>query len=161
MVTGRRTGGGVRARGEGAVADVGCGNGVLGLSLAADNPAARVTFCDVSSLAVQSARANVADHDRQPERHDFHLGNGLEGVDKHFELILLNPPFHRGHAVDDRVARGLFRQAARRLVPGGELRVVANQHLGYQRPLGKLFPRVETVARNAKFVIFRCIKDTR
>ncbi|MBL4722177.1 MAG: methyltransferase, partial [Alcanivorax sp.] len=52
----------------------------------------------------------------------------------------------------------LFRQAARRLAPGGELRVVANQHLGYQRPLGKLFPRVDTVARNAKFVIFRCIK---
>ena len=122
------------------------------------NPAARVTFCDVSFLAVESARANVADHDRQPERHHFHLGNGLEGIDKQFDLILLNPPFHRGHAVDDRVARGLFRQAARRLAPGGELRVVANQHLGYQRPLGKLFPRVDTVARNAKFVIFRCIK---
>uniref|UniRef100_UPI0035A2C221 methyltransferase n=1 Tax=Alloalcanivorax venustensis TaxID=172371 RepID=UPI0035A2C221 len=47
-----------------------------------------------------------------------------------------------------------------RLAPGGELRVVANQHLGYQRPLGKLFPRVDTVARNAKFVIFRCIKGS-
>lgn len=145
---------------SGEVADLGCGNGVLGLSLAADNPAARVTFCDVSFLAVESARTNVVDHDPQPERHHFHLGNGLEGIDKQFDLILLNPPFHRGHAVDDRVARGLFRQAARRLAPGGELRVVANQHLGYQRPLGKLFPRVDTVARNAKFVIFRCIKGS-
>ena len=85
---------------------------------------------------------------------------GIRELDKQFDLILLTPPSHRGHAVDDRVARGLFRQAARRLAPGGELRVVANQHLGYQRPLGKLFPRVDTVARNAKFVIFRCLKGS-
>src|SRR5699024_1984424 len=107
----------------GPVADLGCGNGVLGLSLAARNPDARMTFCDVSWLAVESARMNAealfgADHG-----HDFHLGHGLDGVDRAFKHILLNPPFHRGHAVDDRVARTLFRHARRHVLPGGELRV--------------------------------------
>lgn len=86
----------------GPVADLGCGNGVLGLSLAADNPRARVTFCDVSWLAVDSARQNTAALFGADHGHRFHLGHGLDGVETSFEHILLNPPFHRGHAVDDR-----------------------------------------------------------
>ena len=141
----------------GRVADLGCGNGVLGLSLAADNPEARVTFCDVSWLAVDSARHNAealfgADHG-----HEFHLGHGLDGVDEPFDQVLLNPPFHRGHAVDDRVARTLFRHAHRHLRPGGELRVVANRHLPYWRPLAKLFGQAEVLAENEKFRIYRCV----
>ncbi|MEC8879491.1 MAG: methyltransferase, partial [Pseudomonadota bacterium] len=97
---------------SGEVADLGCGNGVLGLSLAADNPSARVTFCDVSFLAVESARTNVVDHDRQPERHHFHLGNGLEGIDKQFDLILLNPPWHRRPPGGARVGPRRVRPAA-------------------------------------------------
>lgn len=141
----------------GRAADLGCGNGVLGLSLAADNPEARVTFCDVSSLAVDSARHNAETLFGAEHGHRFHLRHGLDGVDEAFDLILLNPPFHRGHAVDDRVARTLFRHAHRQLAPGGELRVVANQHLPYWRPLAKLFGQAEILARNEKFVIYRCV----
>lgn len=143
----------------GEVADLGCGNGVLGLAVAADNPDARVTFCDESFLAVASARANARTLFGEVNSHRFHLGNGLDGLDTRFDLILLNPPFHRGHAVDDQVARTLFRHARRHLAPGGELRVVANRHLEYARPLRKLFGRVETMAGNAKFVIQRCAVD--
>lgn len=141
---------------SGEVADLGCGNGVLGLALAADNPDARVTFCDESFLAVASARANARALFGEAHGHRFHLGNGLDGLRTRFDLILLNPPFHRGHAVDDQIARTLFRHARRQLAPGGELRVVANRHLDYRRPLGKLFGKVEIVAGNAKFVIQCC-----
>ncbi|ASK33834.1 SAM-dependent methyltransferase [Alcanivorax sp. N3-2A] len=140
----------------GDVADLGCGNGVLGLALAADNPAARVTFCDESALAVESARANAEALFGPSHRHRFHLGNGLDGLQQQFNLIVLNPPFHRGHAVDEQVARTLFRHARRHLAPGGELRVVANRHLRYQRPLAKLFEQVEVIASNSKFLIYRC-----
>lgn len=146
---------------QGEVADLGCGNGVLGLALAADNPAARVTFCDESALAIDSARANVAKLGGDPHRYQFHLGHGLDDLERSFDLILLNPPFHRGHALDEQVARTLFRHAARGLAAEGELRVVANRHLAYQPPLGKLFRRVEILAGNAKFVIYRCRQSRR
>lgn len=141
---------------DGDVADLGCGNGVLGLAVAADNPNARITFCDESFLAVASARDNARAVLGEAHHHRFHLGNGLDGLEQQFDLILLNPPFHRGHAVDDQVARTLFRHAKRQLVPGGELRVVANRHLDYRRPLEKAFGQVEQLAGNAKFVIYRC-----
>lgn len=144
----------------GEVADLGCGNGVLGLALAASNPQARVTFCDESWSAVASARENaemlaVADG----SDHEFHLGNGLDGLDRQFDLVLLNPPFHRGHAVDDQVARTLLRHAARHLSADGEVRIVANRHLDYRHPLERLFAQMEVLASNAKFVIYRCTRS--
>ncbi len=45
---------------EGAVvADLGCGNGVLGLALLKQQPEAKVIFTDDSYMAVASARASV------------------------------------------------------------------------------------------------------
>ncbi len=140
----------------GEVADLGCGNGVLGLALAAGNPRARVTFCDESWSAVACARENAEAVLGKDHGHDFHLGNGLDGLQRQFDLILLNPPFHRGHAVDDQVARTLFRHAARHLSADGEVRIVANRHLDYRRLLERLFARTEVLANNTKFIIYRC-----
>lgn len=139
---------------DGDICDLGCGNGVIGMMVLQQNPAARLWCCDESALALASARDNIgrAFPDRQVQ---FHLGNGLDGLDQQFDLILLNPPFHRGHAVDDSVARMLFRHARRHLKPDGELRVIGNSHLGYGALLKKLFGKVGQIARNDKFTIYQ------
>jgi len=137
------------------VADLGCGNGVIGLSLLQAHPSSHLVFCDESWLALQSARDNVARY--CPESTcDFHLGDGLAEYDERFDLILLNPPFHEGHVVGDHVARRLFRQSKQALNTGGELRVIGNRHLGYHKLLGKLFGKVEVLGSNQKFVVWRC-----
>lgn len=137
------------------VADLGCGNGVIGMAVLKANPAARVTFCDESWLALESARDNVSRYFSDAESH-FHLGDGLAGLEQRFDCILLNPPFHDGYVVGDHVARRLFNQAARALVPGGELRVIGNRHLGYHKVLARRFTSVTVLASNAKFVVWRC-----
>ena len=136
----------------GPIADLGCGNGVIGMVAAQRNPGVPVTFCDVSWLALQSARENMARWLPQAPA-QFHLGNGLEGLDTRFALILLNPPFHRGHAVDDSVARMLFAQAAKRLLPGGVLQVTGNRHLRYDVLLKRHFTTVTQVGGDRKFVV--------
>jgi 23S rRNA (guanine1835-N2)-methyltransferase len=142
----------VPAEVSGSICDLGCGNGVIGMMALQRNPQARVTFCDESALAVASARANVRRY--FPDRATgFHHGNGLDGLEQQFDLILLNPPFHRGHAVDDSVARMLFRHARRHLNPGGRLRVIGNSHLDYGSVLRRQFSQVQQVARNNKFTI--------
>lgn len=139
---------------DGDICDLGCGNGVIGMMALRQNPSARLWCCDESALALASARDNITRTfpDRQVQ---FHLGNGLDGLDQKFDLILLNPPFHRGHAVDDSVARMLFRHARRHLKPGGMLRVIGNNHLAYGEVLKKQFGRVSQVARNSKFTIYQ------
>ena len=137
------------------VADLGCGNGVIGLALLQAHPDSHLVFCDESWLALQSARDNVARYCPESTS-EFHLGDGLAGCDERFDLILLNPPFHEGHVVGDHVARRLFRQAKQALNAGGELRVIGNRHLGYHKLLGKLFTKVEVLGSNQKFVVWGC-----
>lgn len=137
---------------QGDICDLGCGNGVIGMMALQQNPAARLWSCDESALALASARDNIGR--TFPGREvQFHLGNGLDGLQQQFDLILLNPPFHRGHAVDDSVARVLFRHARRQLKPGGVLRVIGNAHLDYVTTLRRQFGKVDQVARNSKFII--------
>lgn len=135
------------------VLDLACGNGVLGLTALAGNPALSVTFSDVSSQAVVSARDNVAAAFPEAEV-TFHHNDGIPEDAGHFELILLNPPFHEGGVVGDHIALRLFRQVARHLGPGGRMLLVGNRHLGYHRSLRRFFSTVRQLDADPKFVVF-------
>ncbi len=141
-----------------AIIDLACGNGVLGIVAAGQNPEAKLSFADESFMAIASARENF--QRAFPEREaEFRIGDGLSEFDNDSaELILCNPPFHQQHTVGDRIAQGMFRHSKRVLKKGGELWVVANRHLGYHLSLKKLFGNVEVVASNPKFVILRSVK---
>ncbi|MEY1662020.1 class I SAM-dependent methyltransferase [Isoalcanivorax beigongshangi] len=145
---------------DGTIADLGCGAGILGIAAGLRNPQAKLLFCDESSQAIESARHN-ATAQLGAERVAFHLGHGLDGIDTPLDLILLNPPFHRGHAVDDAVARMLFRQAADHLAADGALWVVGNRHLAYGNVLKRHFADVEQVAGDRKFIVWRARQSRR
>jgi len=135
--------------------DLGCGTGVVGTVLARRDPAVEVTFVDDSALALASARAtwerNLGD---RPAR--FVHGDGLldpEPID--CDLVCVNPPFHRDHAVGDATAWRMFVEARERLAPGGELLVVGNRHLAHHAKLARLFGRrrVEVVGSDPAYVV--------
>lgn len=91
---------------EGEIVDLGCGNGVIGLTLLDKNPQAKVVFVDESPMAVASSRLNVETN--MPEaldRSEFMINNALSGVEPfRFNAVLCNPPFHQQHALTDNVA---------------------------------------------------------
>ncbi|CAD5107917.1 methyltransferase [Zestomonas carbonaria] len=144
--------------GNARVADLGCGNGVLGIACALTNPEARLTLVDESYMAVQSAAENWrAALGERPV--DIHAADGLAGqpVDS-LDVVLCNPPFHQQQVVGDFLAWRMFQQARAALVTGGELWIVGNRHLGYHAKLKRLFRGVEQVAANPKFVVLRARK---
>lgn len=147
-----------RALGELRVADLGCGNGVLGIVYALHNPQAQLTLVDESYMAVQSARENwQAVHGERPA--EIRAGDGLaEQASASLDLVLCNPPFHQQQVVGDFLAWRMFTQARTALAKGGELWIVGNRHLGYHQKLKRLFGKVEQVAATPKFVILRAIK---
>ncbi|WP_312925902.1 23S rRNA (guanine(1835)-N(2))-methyltransferase RlmG [Atlantibacter hermannii] len=145
---------------EGEMADLGCGNGVIGLTLLAQNPQAQVTFVDESYMALASSRLNVENNlpDALP-RCEFVVNNALAGIEPdRFHAVLCNPPFHQQHAITDHIAWQMFNDARRCLKYGGELRVVGNRHLDYYRKLKKVFGNCTTVATNNKFVVLKAVK---
>lgn len=140
------------------VADLGCGNGVLGISYALSNPQAELTLVDESFMAVQSAAENwqAALGERAAS---IRAGDGLaEQAEESLDLVLCNPPFHQQQVVGDFLAWRMFVQAKAALVRGGELWIVGNRHLGYHGKLKKLFRGVEQVAATPKFVILKATK---
>ena len=138
-----------------SLADLACGNGVLGLYAHRLGLCRQLTFCDESAMALESARENAARLFPNTADLRFFHGDGLLGGPGPFDLILCNPPFHLGHTVDDFAGRRLLRQCADQLRPGGELYLVANQHLPYEATLRRHFDQVQPVVRNRKFVIWR------
>lgn len=138
---------------RGRVADLGCGNGMVGLSILQQNTDTSVWFCDDSGLSVDSARRNVAVSGTAPERAHFHQGDGLSGLAGRFDHVVLNPPFHQGHAVDPQVGQRLVADAVAHLQPEGRLHLVINRHLDYRGTLRQLCRDVRRVAENRKFLI--------
>ena len=140
------------------VADLGCGNGVLGIAYALGSPQAELTLVDESYMAVQSARENwqAALGERAVE---IRAGDGLaEQPADSLDLVLCNPPFHQQQVVGDFLAWRMFQQARAALVTGGELWIVGNRHLGYHAKLKRLFRGVEQVAATPKFVVLKASK---
>lgn len=141
--------------GDAQVADLGCGNGVLGIVCAMHNPHAQLRLVDESYMAVQSAQENW--QQALGERPvTVYAGDGLAAEQPNsLDVILCNPPFHQQQVVGDFLARRMFQQSHKALKSGGELWVVGNRHLGYHVTLKRIFREVEQVAANAKFVIFK------
>jgi len=140
------------------VADLGCGNGVLGIAYALNNPQAELTLVDESYMAVQSAQENWrAALGERPAI--IRAGDGLaEQPADSLDLVLCNPPFHQQQVVGDFLAWRMFQQARAALVTGGELWIVGNRHLGYHAKLKRLFRGVEQVAATPKFVVLKASK---
>lgn len=144
------------------VIDLGCGNGVLGLAYARNNPQAQVTWVDESYLAIASAEQNITKNlapDTGDSRYQAYVDDCLSTAEANStDLILCNPPFHQEFSITEHIARQMFTDAKRVLRKGGELRVVGNRHLGYHQFLNTLFDQVEVIASNPKFVVFSAFK---
>lgn len=144
--------------GQARVADLGCGNGVLAIASALQNPDAHYTLVDESFMAVQSAlenwRAALGDREVIVRAADGLAGQEAQSLD----VVLCNPPFHQQQVVGDFLAWHMFQQAREALVVGGALYIVGNRHLGYHSKLARLFRGVEQVAATPKFVILKARK---
>jgi 16S rRNA G1207 methylase RsmC len=142
------------------VIDLGCGNGVIGLTILAQQPEAIVTFVDESYMAIASAKKNITDNlPDQLSQCEFTVNDCLADIEPNSaDLILCNPPFHQQNATTDHIAWQMFRDSHRVLKKGGELRIIGNRQLGYHIKLKRLFGNEKLIASNDKFVTLSAIK---
>src|SRR5438552_14129307 len=82
--------------------DVGTGSGCIALALAKELPQAEIHATDISSAALEVARANAARHQLE-DRVQFHETDLLAGIDPGaFDFIVSNPPYV-GESEEDQV----------------------------------------------------------
>lgn len=141
------------------IVDLGCGNGILGLLSAIQNPSAKMIFTDESYMAIESAITNFVNAFGESREAEFLQTDCLFGVpDESVSLILCNPPFHQNNAMNDEIAWQMFTESKAALEPKGELWVIGNRHLAYHAKLKHLFGDCEVIASNKKFTLLKAIK---
>ena len=145
-----------------SVLDLGCGNGWLLTAAMRASGANTGLGVDVSKAAVASARATAAANGVGV---DIILGDAadpeepaLAGLGE-FDLILLNPPFHQGTAIETETAAALMATAAEHLAPGGQVLTVFNSHLRYRGRLESMIGPSRQLARNKKFTVISSRRD--
>ena len=142
------------------VIDLGCGNGVIGLSILAKQPKIQIQFFDESHMAITSAKLNIKTNlPTLVKQCQFHLNDCLTDVESNsVDLILCNPPFHQQTATTDHIAWQMFKDSYRVLKKGGELRIIGNRQLAYHIKLKRIFGNEKLIASNDKFVTQSAIK---
>ena len=135
------------------VLDFGCGYGVLGL-YAALSGAAHVDMVDDHLDAVACAQENI-------RLNGLHAAQAFPGdvldwvSDQHYDLVVSNLPFHTGKEVNYDASQALIAGAPHLLNPGGQLVVVANRFIHYDRLMQQTFGNVTALASTAKYHVLR------
>ena len=130
--------------------DLGCGTGILATWLARQGH--DVLAVDVSRAACASARGTAAANGARVEvRRDDTLAEPPGSVD----LVVCNPPFHRGTTKDSTPGFDLLRGAIPGLAPGGELWAVFNSHLPYLPFLRTEVGPTRVVVRDRHYTVTR------
>ncbi|MCA9542312.1 MAG: methyltransferase [Myxococcales bacterium] len=135
------------------VLDFACGAGAIAAALVQRAPGLRPALLDADAVALQAAAENV------PTASGLHLADGLIGAPAGpFDLIVSNPPIHRGKATDLGVVGELVAGASERLAPGGALWLVVQRQVPLARLLGDCFAAVEVALDEGPFRVWsaRC-----
>lgn len=135
------------------IIDLGCGNGTLAVAVALLHPHVAVLAADQSASAVEATRRSAELNGVAQRIITAQMDGVADFPADSADHVLLNPPFHSGHAVDAGIAHKLFGEAARVLPSGGKLWCVWNSPLKYRPILDRLVGQTEQLARNQKFTI--------
>lgn len=140
---------------EGTVLDVGCGYGVIGITLAKLNPKLKVFMVDVNRLAVELARLNARLNGVEDRVRVFH-GDLYEPVkDMKFDAIYSNPPISAGMEIVER----LVKEGIARLRTGGFMQLVLRKGGSRIESLLKSANHVEVTRFNKKaYTILKAAK---
>lgn len=133
--------------------DVGCGYGVLGITLAKKFHL-QTTLTDVNSRALELAQENAK---RNDVRMNFLLSNAYEAVDACYDSIISNPPIRAGKKVVHEILTG----ANAHLNNQGSLTIVIQKKQGAPSAMKKMqdiFGNCEVIARDKGYFILKSIK---
>ncbi len=138
----------------GDAADFGAGWGYLSVELAMKSPRIeRIDLYEAHYSSLEAARANLLSHCPKVAQRFFWHDLASEPVKDKYDLIIMNPPFHEGHAAEPSLGQAMIKTAASALRGGGRLMLVANRGLPYEPVLAENFKEFGETCRNARYKV--------
>ena len=139
---------------EGFGADFGAGWGYLSAHLA-QRGCSDWHLYEVDRRAVDAARKNL---EGIPNIEVYWQDLTKETARRNYDVIVVNPPFHRDGRVSFEFGCLIVEEAIRNLRRGAHLWMVANQHLPYEVLLKEKLGAFETVGQRNGFKVLRAMR---
>ncbi|BCH64590.1 methyltransferase [Agrobacterium vitis] len=139
---------------DGNAADFGAGWGYLSVMLAEKaRRTNRIDLFEANYDALEQAKKNLARNCPHLTARFFWQDLGTEPPKEKYDLVIMNPPFHEGHATEPSIGEAMIKAAADALRGGGDLLMVANRGLAYEPVLGANFRQHGETCRNARYKV--------
>lgn len=141
---------------ESAILDLGCGYGLLGLTLAMRHPNAQVTLVDKDFVAVRYSQKNIAN--LRLNNAQAALSNGLEDIgEQRFSLVVSNLPAK----VNNEMFYIFFEDIKKQLLPEGRLIVVTITGLRefIKRVFHEIFGNYEKLKQRPDYTVSLAVKE--
>lgn len=139
----------------GEILDIGCGYGVIGISLSFLNPSAKVTMIDINERAVDLANRNIQlNHASNVKAIQ---SDGFSKVTGKFDVIVSNPPIRTGK----KVIYPIFEQSIEYLNTKGSIYIVIQKKQGAKSAVDKLesiYGNCEVINKDAGYWILKSTK---
>lgn len=140
---------------KGSVLEFGGGSGVLTTLVAKQPTVSKVIACEIDLLAVHSSKETLK-LNSVASKADTIWSNGLKMIPaEKFDVVITNPPFHKGISTSYNASETLFAEASKWLKPGGQLIWVANEFLSYQSIIEAHFSSIKILAHEKGFKVFQ------
>ncbi|HQA58093.1 MAG TPA: class I SAM-dependent methyltransferase [Acetivibrio sp.] len=142
---------------SGNVLDIGCGYGVIGISLAKLNPGSYVTMIDINERAVDLAEKNIKLN--KVTNAKAMQSDGFSIVTDKFDMIVSNPPIRAGK----KVIYPIFENSINYLNPGGAIFIVIQKKQGANSAFSKLeeiYGNCDVINKSGGYWIIRSIKKS-
>ncbi|UVK38977.1 class I SAM-dependent methyltransferase [Mesorhizobium sp. AR10] len=138
---------------RGSIADFCAGWGYVAAEVAARSPGiSGLDLYEADFASLEAAKGNISS--TAPAPGFFWIDLLSEAVERRYDAIVMNPPFHRSRATEPEIGAGMIRAAGKALKPGGRLYMVANRQLPYEPVLAAAFSSHVEIARDGMFKVF-------
>ncbi len=135
-----------------SVLDLGCGYGVVGITLKKVYPQLKITCSDVNEDAIALSRINASLNQVDI---DIVHSDGFKNIDSSFDWIVFNPPIRVGKDI----LYTIYAQAIHHLNPHGTLWMVIRKDKGAEstmKYLKSIGVQVEKITQHRGFWILSC-----
>lgn len=143
---------------EGAILDLGCGYGPIGVVAARINPKLQVFMTDINERAIKLTKNNIK-RNKVGNVQVFH-GYLFEPIlGKKFKTILTNPPISAGI---HKIVTPIIEDSIKFLNPKGSLQLVVQSNKGGKtltKLMEKTYSNVEVISRGSGYRVLYSIKD--
>jgi 16S rRNA (guanine1207-N2)-methyltransferase len=140
---------------SGSVCDLGCGYGIVGITVLLRKLSKDVTFIDANARAIQLIKKNLELHKFKAEKK---VSDVFSKVEDSFDTILTNPPYSAGRAV----CLAFIDQSKAHLNEGGSLQLVCRRQKGgdvLEKYMESVFGNVEVIGQKSGFRVYKSVKD--